>query len=90
VKTPDHSPKKGRKRKKADKTATWKKAILRFILLLILPFTFLAECAEKLFTKVPRRLRKCFHECFRCKELTACILSAVSAGTLIPLALLLL
>lgn len=90
VKTPDRSVKKGGKRKKADKNASWKKALLRFILLLLLPFTFLLDCAETLFIEAPRRLRKCFRECFRCRELTACILSAVSASALIPLALLLL
>lgn len=90
VKTPDRSAKKGGKRKKADKNASWKKALLRFILLLLLPFAFLSECAEKLITEVPCRLHKCLRECFRCKELTACILSAVSASALIPLALLLL
>ena len=94
VKTPDHSAKKGGKRKKADKNASWKKALLRFIFLLLFPFAFLSECAYKLVTEVPCRLHKCLHECwhkcFRYQELTACILSAVSASVLIPLALLLL
>ena len=90
VKTPDRSAKKGGKRKKADKNASWKKALLRFIFLLLFPFAFLSECAYKLVAEVPARLYKCWRKCFRYQELTACILSAVSASVLIPLALLLL
>lgn len=91
VKMPNHTVKKSRKRKSADQIAlSWKKAFLRFIILFFLPFAFLAERTERFVTVFSRRLHKCFRECFRCRELTACILSAISATALIPLALLLL
>ena len=91
VKTPDRSAKKGKKRKHAQHMSfSWKKAFFRFVLLLLLPFAFLAKCAERIVSPFFRRLHKCFKECFHCRELTACILCAVSATVLIPLALLLL
>ena len=42
VQTPDHSPKKGDKRKKSS-GITWKKALIRFLLFLLLPFAWIID-----------------------------------------------
>jgi len=89
VKTPDRSEKKGGKKKQAKKAISdWKKALLRFILLLMLPFTFLWDCTLRFAAKLSRRARRVFVACSRCRELTVCIISSVSATALIPLAFL--
>ncbi len=89
VKTPDRSNKKGGKRKTAEQIASaWKKAFLRVVLLLCLPFALLWNFALSLVAKISCGLRKLFKECSRCREITVCILSSVSATALIPLALL--
>ena len=87
VKTPDRSHQKGGKRKNAQQAAAWKKALLRFILLLCLPFTFLWDCAKQLVIGISRFVHKFFKECSRCRELALCIISSISATALIPLAL---
>ena len=89
VKTPDRSNKKGGKRKSAGQTnAAWKKALLRLILLLCSPFTFLWNCVQTLVSKISNSLRQLFKECSSCREITVCILSSISATVLIPLAFL--
>ena len=90
VKTPDRSNKKGGKRKTSEQTnSAWKKALLRFILLLCLPFTLLWNFAQSTVIHISKGLRKLFKECSRCREITVCILSSISATALIPLAFLL-
>ena len=91
VKTPDSSSKKGKKKKNTKRSAfSLKKLLLRIFLLLLLPFTSLSKRLEKHSPIFLNRFCNGFKACFRCRELTACILSAVSAAALIPLILLLL
>ena len=89
VKTPDRNNQQGGKRKKAEQTnSAWKKSLLRVILLLCLPFTWFWNFAQSLVTKISSGFRKLFQECSRCREITVCILSSISATALIPLAFL--
>ena len=91
VKTPDSSSKKGRKKKNVERTAfSLKKFFLRLFFLFLLPIISYGKYNRHRFSALPRRARNEFEKFFRCRELTACILSAISATALIPLALLLL
>ena len=91
VKTPDRSEKKDRKRKNTKHNGfSLKEAFLRFIFLLLLPFTLLWSRAVQSAAKLSGLLQRLFRECSVCREVTACILSSVSATALIPLILLLL
>ena len=65
-----------------------KKVFLRFILFLFLPFAFLWDHTVQFGIKLSAHVKKFFKECSVCRELTACILSSVSATALIPLILL--
>ena len=90
IQPPEHSENNSGKRKPSARSSDWKKKLLRFILLLMLPFTLLWNRAKKAVTRLSRRLHRFFRECSRCRALTACLISSVSATALIPLAFLIL
>ena len=91
VKTPDSSSTKGKKKKTAEHNSfSWKKFFLRLFFLFLLPFASQSQDIEHHAPMLSRRTHNEFKEFFRCRELTACILSAVSATALIPLAFILL
>ena len=88
VKTPDHSSKKGEKRKKSS-GIVWKKALLRFILFLLLPFAWFIDSivliTKTTVNKLHSLLQTPVHGCV----FVTYILSSVSLTALVSLLLVL-
>ena len=86
VKTPEHSPKKIEKRKKPSGSA-WKKALVRFLLFLLLPFALIIDSVVWAVQKIASKIRSFMKSYIRGYVFVTCILSSVSLTALIPLLL---
>ena len=86
VQTPEHSPKKGEKRKKSSGTA-WKKALLRFLLFLLLPFAWIIDSVVLIAKKVFHKLNSFLKNPVRRYVFVTYILSSVSLTALVSLLL---
>ena len=86
VQTPEHSPKKGEKRKKSSGTA-WKKALLRFLLFLLLPFAWIIDSVVLIAKKVFCKLSSFLKNPVRRYVFVTYILSSVSLTALVSLLL---
>ena len=86
VQTPKKQKKSAGKTKKQDDSR--KKTLLHLFLLLFSPFAFALELMMTGFRKLISVFRPITRECARARELTACILAAISSTALIPLILL--
>ena len=86
VQTPDHSPKKGDKRKKSS-GITWKKALIRFLLFLLLPFAWIIDSVVMIAKKVFHTLNSFFRGPVRGYVFVTYILSSVSLTALVSLLL---
>ncbi len=67
------------------KNASFKKALLRFFFLLLAPFSFAVNATAKGFRTLAKTFRSCALICSRAREITACVLVAISSTALIPL-----
>ena len=88
VQIPDHSPKKGEKRKKPS-GITWKKALLRFLLFLLLPFAWMIDSVVLIAKKVFHKLNSFLSSPVRGYVFVTYILSSVSLTALVSLLLVL-
>lgn len=86
VQIPDRSPKKGEKRKKAS-GIVWKKALLRILLLLLLPFAWVIDSVVLIAKKAFRKLNSFLRNPVRKYVFVTYILSSVSLTALVSLLL---
>lgn len=86
VQTPERSPKKRDKRKKSSGTA-WKKALLRFLLFLLLPFAWIIDSVVLITKKVICKLSSFLRNPVRRYVFVTYILSSVSLTALVSLLL---
>ena len=84
VKTPDHSSKKAEKRKNTSVCA-WKKALLRFLLFLLLPFAFVIDHVVMGVQKIYRKIRVFLGSYIRGYVFVTGVISAASITALIPI-----
>ncbi|MBQ8496773.1 MAG: hypothetical protein IJ489_04865 [Clostridia bacterium] len=83
AKTPKKRKRSAEKTKKQD--SSWQKIFLRFFLFLFAPFAFAFDLTVTGAKKLASVFRPIARECARARELTACILAAISSTALIPL-----
>lgn len=86
VQMPNHSPKKGDKRKKSSGIA-WKKALLRFLLFLLLPFAWIIDSVILITKKAFCKLHSLLKRPLRGYVFVTYILSSVSLTALVSLLL---
>jgi hypothetical protein len=84
VKTPDHAAKKSVQRKNSS-IGAWKKAILRFLLLMLLPFAFVIDSVVMGVRKILGHIRSFLSGYIRGYVFVTCLVSPVSVTALIPL-----
>ena len=83
VQTPDRSSKKGEKRKRS--SVAWKKALLRFLLFLLLPFAWIIDSVVLIAKKAFRKLTSFLRRPIRGYVFVTYILSSVSLTALVSL-----
>ena len=86
VQTPERSPKKAEKRKKSS-GVTWKKALLRFLLFLLLPFAWIIDSVVLVTKRVFRKLNSLLKNPARKYVFVTYIISSVSLSALVSLLL---
>ena len=86
VQTPEHPQKKEEKRKKSS-GITWKKALLRFLLFLLLPFAWIIDSVVLIAKKVVHKLNSFLKNPVRRYVFVTYILSSVSLTALVSLLL---
>ena len=86
VQTPDHSFKKEEKRKKSS-GIVWKKALLRFLLFLLLPFAWIVDSVVLITKKAANKLNSLLKMPVRGCVFVTYILSSVSLTALVSLLL---
>ena len=85
VQAPDRSHKKSERRKRS--SAAWKKALLRFLLFLLLPFAWIIDSVVLITKKAFRRLRQLLRKPVGGYVFVTYILSSVSLTALVSLLL---
>lgn len=84
VKTPDRSSRKSEKRKKSS-GSTWKKALVRFLLFLLLPFALIIDAVVWPVQKVAGKIRLFLRSYTRGYVFITCVISSMSLTALVPL-----
>lgn len=84
VKTPDRAAKKSAKRK-TPSLGAWKKAMLRFLLLMLLPFAFVIDSVVTGVRKIVCKVRSFLRGYIRGYVFVTCLVSSVSVTAVIPL-----